>query len=93
LFWTPSRRPRNWVSSAQCWEGSASDFAGAITADTRIIIAPVAITRVIADACVLQATIAVAAAAVAEVRAVVAAAVRAALCQRWIIDRRRRLYR
>ncbi|MFO1125279.1 MAG: hypothetical protein U1E25_08390 [Methylocystis sp.] len=85
MFWTPSRRPRNWVSSAQCWEGFASDFAGAITADTLIIITPVAITRVIADACASPVIIVTAAVAVAAV--VEAAAVRPAAWARPISDR------
>jgi len=73
--WSPSRPPRNWVSSARCSEGFASDFIVATMAAT-IIIAPGDISRVIADACASRAVIATAAVVVVEAAAV--AAVRAA---------------
>jgi hypothetical protein len=72
--WSLSRPPRNWVSSARCSEGFASDFVIATMAAT-IIIAPGDISRVIADACASRAVIATAAAVVVEAAV---AAVRAA---------------
>ncbi|MGJ0533433.1 hypothetical protein [Methylocystis sp.] len=63
-FWTRSRRPRSWVSSARCSEGFASDFTAAILAAI-IIIMRGPTTRVIADAHMSR-TGAVMAAAVAE---------------------------
>jgi hypothetical protein len=73
-FWTRSRRPRSWVSSARCSEGFASDIIAAITA---AIIMRGPTTRVIADA-YMSRTIAVIAAAAAVVAEGTAAAVLAA---------------
>jgi hypothetical protein len=64
-FWSQSRPPRNWASSAQCWEGFASDFIGAITAaDIAIILVRGPIMRVIADGGASQVIAAMAAGAV-----------------------------
>lgn len=63
-FWTRSRRPRSWVSSAPCSEGFASDSIAAILAAI-ITIMRGPTMRVIADAYVSR-TVAVMAAAVAE---------------------------
>ncbi|MGZ9410502.1 MAG: hypothetical protein ACXW3J_07750 [Methylocystis sp.] len=68
-FWSRSRRPRSWVSSARCSEGFASGFIGAITA---AIIVRGPTTRVIADA-YMSRTVAVMA-AVAEAEGTAAAA-------------------
>jgi hypothetical protein len=64
-FWSPSRHPRSWVSSARCSEGFASGFTAAILAAT-IIIRRAAITRVIADAYMSRTDAVMAAEAVAE---------------------------
>jgi hypothetical protein len=72
-FWSPSRHPRSWVSSARCSEGFASDIIGAITA---AIIMRGPTTRVITDAYMSRTIAAIAAAAAAGVA--MAAAVLAA---------------
>jgi len=75
-FWTRSRRPRSWVSSAPCSEGFASDSIAAILAAI-IIIMRGPTMRVIADAYVSR-TVAVMAAAVAVAEGTAAAGVAAA---------------
>lgn len=82
--WSPSRPPRNWVSSARCSEGFASDFIVDIMAAI-IIIGPSDISRVIADAYASRAVIATAAVAAV----VVAAAEAVGEWAKPIFDRRR----